>query len=104
MVTPEALDAQRAARKAEVDKDWAKVTDSLIDKILRTSKRVGPQAEFPEWAAEFNLGPNASDERKLDLRNKLAALRKHPSRSYNTQLKAVMEAARSSLPLISTKP
>jgi hypothetical protein len=76
------------------------IPDSLIDKILRTSERVGRQAEFPEWAAEFTLGPGASAERKLDLRNKLAALKKYSAQSYFKQLKAVMDAARNSAPLL----
>jgi len=103
MFTSEALAAQKAARRTEVDKDWAKCTDELVNRVLEASRRV-PNAGFEEFAAEFTLGPNASAERKLELTNTLAALKRTPARSYFKQLKAVMDAARNSFPLIPTEP
>ncbi|HEX3739430.1 MAG TPA: hypothetical protein VHV29_06860 [Terriglobales bacterium] len=74
---------QRQIREQRVAADWAKVTDDVVNRMLRASKLVGPKATFEELAVEFTI-PNASTGRKTNLKNKLTRIvRKHSGHGKN---------------------
>lgn len=61
----------RAQQAKKVNRDWAKVTNTVVNRCLRASEKVGPTADFATFAAEFALGPAASAGRKRLLKQKL---------------------------------
>jgi hypothetical protein len=74
--------------------DWAKIPDSLVDRALEASRRVGRRAPFGEFAAEFTLGPEASAESKLELQKKLERIPAHNTRHHAAKLKEAINNAR----------
>jgi len=61
------------------------VTEAVVDRCLDASRTVGRTADFPTFAAEFALGPQASPQRKLYLAKKIACVERHYCYGYVKQ-------------------